>query len=238
MAKFIEYKPQRALKGLLTIGSSLVIPLLAAVLFIRESISVVGFCAIVSVAVIASALIGKWFEDRSRTVVEIASGKSWKKPFGAGTATRSLQTFGEQASRLELLGPLTFLLIFIVLWLLRSGPGMSRVMVPVCLLVAAVPVCFVTAASDSRIEIGADRVRVTHPFLGRWRARSFGFGEIDTVEVKEMDGGGRLIQIVLKDQSSVIYRNRDENVVHAVVEALKRGVAESKPAPLDWSELA
>ncbi len=77
-----------------------------------------------------------------------------------------------------------------------------------------------------------------YPYLGRWRARRFGFGDIDSVEVKEVGRGGKQVRIVLLDGYCVVYRTCNERAVDELVEALRRGVAEAKPRLIDWDELA
>ena len=88
-----------------------------------------------------------------------------------------------------------------------------------------------------RLRIEGDEVQVIYPFLGRWRNRAFRFGEIASVEVRVVNGR-KEVRIVLHDGSSIRYMRRDETVIDELVGALKRGVAEAKPAKVDWSELA
>lgn len=92
-----------------------------------------------------------------------------------------------------------------------------------------------------RLRIEGDEVQVVHPFLGGWGNRAFRFGEIASVEVRvvyEFFNEGKQVRIGLHDGSSVRYRTWDETKADELVGALKRGVAEAKPAKLDWSELA
>ena len=90
-----------------------------------------------------------------------------------------------------------------------------------------------------RLGIESDEVQVIYPVLGRWRNRAFRFGEIASVEVRYA-GWGTLkeVRIGLQDGSSVPYMTRDEAKGDELLEVLKRGVAEPKPAKQDWSELA
>src|SRR5271157_3584351 len=92
-------------------------------------------------------------------------------------------------------------------------------------------------ASSMRLRIEGDEVQVIYPFLGRWRNRAFRFGEIASVEVRVVNGR-KEVRIVLHDCSSIRYMRWDERVIDELLGVLRRGVAEAKSAPLDWSELA
>ena len=50
--------------------------------------------------------------------------------------------------------------------------------------------------------------------------------------------GGKEVRIVLHDGSSIRYMKRDGTVIDELLEVLKRGVSQAKPAQEDWSELA
>jgi hypothetical protein len=90
-----------------------------------------------------------------------------------------------------------------------------------------------------RLRIEGDEVQVIYPFLGGWGNRAFRFGEIASVEVRDDAGrGGKVVRIGLHDGSFVHYMKWNETVIDELVEALRRGVAEAKPAKQDWSELA
>jgi hypothetical protein len=100
----------------------------------------------------------------------------------------------------------------------------------------------VSWASLVRLRIEGDEVRVVHPFLGRWRSRAFRFGAIVSIEVRTVRHDmvwrcGKEVCIRLRDGSTVRYVTGSERVLNDLREALKRGIAESKPAPLDWSEM-
>jgi len=92
-------------------------------------------------------------------------------------------------------------------------------------------------ASSMRLRIEGDEAQVVYPFLGRWRNRAFRFGEIASVEVRVVNGR-KEVRIVLHDGSSIRYMRWDERVIDELLGVLRRGVAEAKSAPLDWSELA
>jgi hypothetical protein len=68
------------------------------------------------------------------------------------------------------------------------------------------------------------------------RNKAFRFCEIASVEVTILQEGGKEVRIRLHDGSSVRYFLSDETEENELLEVLRRGVAEAKPAPLDWSE--
>ena len=88
-----------------------------------------------------------------------------------------------------------------------------------------------------RLRIQGDEVQVIYPLLGRWRNRAFRFGEIASVKVSEGQKVGKEVRIVLHDGSSIRYVKRDGTVIDELLEVLRRGVAQAKSAPPDWSEL-
>ncbi len=88
-----------------------------------------------------------------------------------------------------------------------------------------------------RLRIEGDEVQVIYPFLGRWRNKTFRFGEIASVEVRDVYRR-KEVRIVLHDGSSIRYMRRDKTVIDELLGVLRRGVAEVKPAKVHWSELA
>ena len=88
-----------------------------------------------------------------------------------------------------------------------------------------------------RFRIEGDEVQVIHPFLGRWGNRAFRFVEIASVEVRVVVNGRKVVRIGLHDGSSIRYRTWDETETDELVGPLEWGVAQAKPASLDWSEL-
>jgi|SRR5271157_5495435 len=92
-------------------------------------------------------------------------------------------------------------------------------------------------ASSMRLRIEGDEVQVVYPFLGRWRNRAFRFGEVASVEVRDVYRR-KEVRIVLHDGSSIRYMRRDETVIDELLGVLRRGVAEAKSAKVGWSELA
>ena len=113
-----------------------------------------------------------------------------------------------------------------------AAVGVVLAVSPAVLLLA------VSWGSLVRLRIEGDEVQVVHPFLGGWGNRAFRFGEIASVEVRDDGRGGKEVRIVLHDGSSIRYMRRDETVIDELLGVLRRGVAEVKPAPLDWRELA
>ena len=70
------------------------------------------------------------------------------------------------------------------------------------------------------------------------RKKEFRFGEIASVEVTDFQEGGKEVRIRLHDGGSVRYLAWNESEADEFLEVLKQGVAEAKPASLNWSELA
>jgi len=89
-----------------------------------------------------------------------------------------------------------------------------------------------------RLRIEGDEVQVVYPFLRGWRNRAYRFGEIASVEVSVVDKDAKQLCIGLHDGSSVRYVTCNETKADELPGALRRGVAEAKPAKLAWSELA
>ena len=82
-----------------------------------------------------------------------------------------------------------------------------------------------------------------HPLLGRWRSRAFRFGAIVSIEVRTVrhDMVWRCGKEVCIRHAQRKYRplcdGEREGSSTISGERFKRGIAESKPAPLDWSEM-
>jgi len=238
MAKFIEYKSNPLWTGLYMLCGAVVIPLLACILFIREVISTTGFVVITACGMGGVFLLNEQVERRTRKVTEVASGKLLKRP--AKTVHHVVREFREDAAYRTML---LFVSIYVVLFQVASLTFIYRtkgawaavgVVLPVS---PAVLLLAMSWGSLVRLRIEGDEVQVVHPFLGGWGNRAFRFGEIASVEVRVVNGR-KEVRIVLHDGSSIRYMRRDETVVDELVGALKRGVAEAKPAKVDWSELA
>jgi len=238
MAKFIEYKSNPLWTGLYMACGAVVIPLLACILFIREVISTTGFVVITACGMGGVFLLNEQVERRTRKVTEVASGKLLKRP--AKTVHHVVREFREDAAYRTML---LFVSIYVVLFQVASLTFIYRtkgawaavgVVLPVS---PAVLLLAMSWGSLVRLRIEGDEVQVVHPFLGGWGNRAFRFGEIASVEVRVVNGR-KEVRIVLHDGSSIRYMRRDETVVDELVGALKRGVAEAKPAKVDWSELA
>jgi len=238
MAKFIEYKSNPWWTGLYMLCGAVVIPLLACILFIREVISTTGFVVITACGMGGVFLLNEQVERRTRKVTEVASGKLLKRP--AKTVHHVVREFREDAAYRTML---LFVSIYVVLFQVASLTFIYRTKgawaaVGVVLSVSpAVLLLAMSWGSLVRLRIEGDEVQVVHPFLGGWGNRAFRFGEIASVEVRVVNGR-KEVRIVLHDGSSIRYMRRDETVVDELVGALKRGVAEAKPAKVDWSELA
>ena len=238
MAKFIEYKSNPLWTGLYMACGAVVIPLLACILFIREVISTTGFVVIIACGMGGLFLLNEQVERRTRKVIEVASGKLPKQL--SRTVDHAVREFREDAVYRTML---LFVSIYVVLFQVASLTFIYRTKgawaaVGVVLSVSpAVLLLAMSWGSLVRLRIEGDEVQVVHPFLGRWRNRAFRFGEIASVEVRVVNGR-KEVRIVLHDGSSIRYMRRDETVIDELVGALKRGVAEAKPAKVDWSELA
>jgi len=242
MAKFIEYKSNPWWTGLYMLCGAVVIPLLACILFIREVISTTGFVVITACGMGGVFLLNEQVERRTRKVTEVASGKLLKRP--AKTVHHVVREFREDAAYRTML---LFVSIYVVLFQVASLTFIYRTKgawaaVGVVLSVSpAVLLLAMSWGSLVRLRIEGDEVQVVHPFLGGWGNRAFRFGEIASVEVRvvyEFFNEGKQVRIGLHDGSSVRYRTWDETKADELVGALKRGVAEAKPAKVDWSELA
>ena len=239
MAKFIEYKSNPWWTGLYMLCGAVVIPLLACILFIREVISTTGFVVITACGMGGLFLLNEQVERRTRKVIEVASGKLPKQP--SRTVDHAVREFREDAVYRTML---LLVSICVVLFQVASLTFIYRTegawaAVGVVLSVSpAVLLLAVSWGSLVRLRIEGDEVQVVYPFLGRWRNRAFRFGEIASVEVRDGRRGDKEVRIGLHDGSSIRYMRRDETVIDELVGALKRGVAEAKPAKVDWSELA
>jgi len=238
MAKFIEYKSNPWWTGLYMACGAVVIPPLACILFIREVISTTGFVVIIACGMGGLFLLIEQVERRTRKVIEVASGKLPKQL--SRTVDHAVREFREDAVYRTML---LFVSIYVVLFQVASLTFIYRtkgawaavgVVLPVS---PAVLLLAMSWGSLVRLRIEGDEVQVVHPFLGGWGNRAFRFGEIASVEVRVVNGR-KEVRIVLHDGSSIRYMRRDETVVDELVGALKRGVAEAKPAKVDWSELA
>src|SRR5208337_3642149 len=164
-----------------------------------------------------------------------ASGKLLKQP--SRTVKHAVREFREDAVYRTML---LFVSIYVVLFQVAPLAFIYRTAgawAAVGVVLAVSPAVLLLWGSLVRRRSEGDEVQVIYPFLGRWRNRAFRFSEIASVEVRVVNGR-KEVRIVLHDGSSIRYMRRDETVIDELVGALKRGVAEAKPAKVDWSELA
>ena len=239
MAKFIEYKSNPWWTGLYMLCGTVVIPLLACILFIREVISTTGFVVITACGMGGLFLLNEQVERRTRKVTEVASGKLLKQP--SRTVKHVVREFREDALPRTTLLVYSIIMVLVLLGflpILYKKKGAWAAVGLVLLGYLGVLHKAVSWEKLVRLRIEGDEVQVVYPFLERWRNRAFRFGEIASVEVRDGGRGGKEVRIGLHDGSSVRYGTWDETKADELVGALKRGVAEAKPAKVDWSELA
>jgi hypothetical protein len=244
MAKFIEYKSNPWWTGLYMACGAVVIPPLACILFIREVISTTGFVVIIACGMGGLFLLIEQVERRTRKVIEVASGKLPKQL--SRTVDHAVREFREDAvyPTMLLVWSIIVLLLLLLLGFLPTVYRTKGAWAAVGVVLPVSPAVLLLAMSWGslvRLRIEGDEVQVVHPFLGGWGNRAFRFGEIASVEVRvvyEFFNEGKQVRIGLHDGSSVRYRTWDETKADELVGALKRGVAEAKPAKVDWSELA
>jgi len=240
MAKFIEYKSNPWWTGLYMACGAVVIPPLACILFIREVISTTGFVVIIACGMGGLFLLIEQVERRTRKVIEVAIGKLPKQL--SRTVDHAVREFREDAvyPTMLLVWSIIVLLLLLLLGFLPTVYRTKGTWAAVGVVLPVSPAVLLLAMSWGslvRLRIEGDEVQVVHPFLGGWGNRAFRFGEIASVEVRVVNGR-KEVRIVLHDGSSIRYMRRDETVIDELVGALKRGVAEAKPAKVDWSELA
>ena len=209
-----------------------VIPLLAVILFMKGVVSTIGFVVILACGIGVLFFLNEQVERRSGIVTEVASGKLPKRP--SKTVDHSVLEFREDP-----FGRATLLMSFVIMGLLvldlsplptgRRGLGLRLDPLLLHLLFSSsCPAVFWVNLVRLRIE--GDEVQVIYPLLGGWRNRAFRFGEIASVEVRERRQGGKEVCIGLHDGSSIRYMKWNETVIDELLEVLKRGVAQAKPA--------
>ncbi len=236
MAKFIEYKSDPSWTTFISWCWGAVIPLLAGILFLQGVVSTIGFVAIVACGIGVLFFLNELVERRSSIVTEVTRGKLPKET--SKTVDHTVLEFREDPFGRRALGMVSCIsvLIFTIAdKTKRAGAAVGPAIVASALLLLCPAVLWVSLV---RLRIEGDEVQVIYPFLGRWRNRAFRFGEIASVKVREGRKVGKEVRIVLHDGSSIRYMKRDGTVIDELLEVLRRGVSEAKPAKVDWSELA
>lgn len=178
-------------------------------------------------------------ERRYRIEIEVASGKLPKRP--AKTMDNTVLEFREDTdcrTALLIACIITVLILLGTLTTTYRTKGAWAAVGPVLFVSVVLLLLAGFWPSSLRLRIVGDEVQVIYPFLRGWGNRAFRFGEIASVEVRDAGKGGKKVRIGLHDGSSVRYGTWDQTVIDELVRALKRGVAEAKPAKVDWSELA
>ncbi len=235
MAKFIKYKADPSWTTFFSCSCGTVIPLLAVILFLQGVVSWIGLYVIVACGIGVLFFLNEQVESRSGIVSEVASGKLPKRP--SKSVDHTFLEFPEDPfgrRSLVIVICITALIVHAYRRTKGAGAPVGPVIVASALLLLCPAVFWVNLV---RLRIEGDEVQVIYPLLGRWRSRTFRFGEIASVKVREGRKVGKEVRIVLHDGSSIRYMKRDGTVIDQLVEALKRGVAEAKSAPPDWSEL-
>jgi hypothetical protein len=236
MAKFIEYKSDPSWTAFISWCLGAVIPLLAVILFLRGVVSTTGFVVIVACGIGVLLILTEQVERRFGIVTEVVSGKLPKRT--SKSVDHSVLEFREDPfgrRSLVMVSCITVLIFTIAQKTKAAGAPVGPVIVASALLLLCPAVLWVNLV---RLRIQGDEVQVIYFLLGRWRSRTFRFGEIASVKVREGRRVGKEVRLVLHDGSSIRYMKRDGTVIDELLEVLKRGVAEAKPAPPDWSELA
>ena len=229
MAKFIEYKSSPSWTAFISWCWGAVIPLLAVILFLKGVVSTIGFVVIVACGIGVLFFLNEQVERRSGIVTEVASGKLPKAP--SKSVDHSVLEFREDPFGRRSLVIVSCITVLIVHHLSYKTKGAGAPVGPVIVASALLLLCpAVLWVSLVRLRIEGDEVQVIYPLLGRWRNRAFRFGEIASVKVREGRKVGKEVRIVLHDGSSIRYMKRDGTVIDELLEVLKRGVAEAKPA--------
>ncbi len=239
MAKFIEYKSKPWKTTLFMYCGFVVVSLLAAIPFLKGLVSTIGFVVIIACGTGVLFVLNEQIQRHSGIVTGVASGKRPKR--SSKTVDHTFLEFREDPV------PRAVLLICSILmglfWLLaltaiywKKGAWAAVPIVAQIAVFLLIPVGF--WASSMRLRIEGDEVHVTYPFLRGWGNRAFRIGEIASVEVRNVGRRGKQVSIGLHDGTSIRCMPWNETVVHELVGALERGVAQAKSAPPDWSELA
>jgi len=235
MAKFIEYKTSPSWTTFISWCWGAVIPLLAVILFLNGVVSWIGLYVIVACGIGVLFFLNEQVERRSGIVTEVASGKLPKRP--SKSVDHSILEFREDPFGRRAL-VLVFCITVLIVHTYRKTKGAGAPFGPVFAASALLIVCpAVLWVNLVRLRIEGDEVQVIYPLLGRWRSRTFHFGEIASVKVREGRRVGKEVRIVLHDGSSIRYMKRDGTVIDELLEVLKRGISQAKPAQEDWSEL-
>jgi hypothetical protein len=224
--------------GLSALCGVVLVPTLAMSLFISGVISAIGFVAVLACGIGVLFLFRAQIERRCRVAINVASAKRPKRTTKAVNHTVRQFPQGTCRESTMLLASICMMVVCLLSSLSnshRTNGSWSSIGVLLSLAVVLLLAAFL--ATSVRLLIEGDQVQVTYPFLGGLRNKEFRFGEIASVEVTVFQDGGKEVRIRLHDGSSVRYAPWDETEENELLEALRRGVAEAKPAPLDWSEL-
>ncbi len=239
MAKFIEYKSKPLSTTLFMYCGYVVVSLLAAIPFLKGVVSTIGFVVIVACGTGVLFFLNDQVQRRSGIVTEVASGKLPKR--SSETVDHTFLEFRQDPV------PRAVLLICSIIMGLSGLAALTAIYwkkgawaaVPIVAQIAVFLLITVGIwASSMRLRIEGDEVQLTYPFLRGWGNRAFRFGEIASVEVINVGRSGKQVCIGLHDGTSIRCMPWNETVVDELVGALKRGVAQPKSAPPDWSELA
>jgi len=239
MARFIENRAAPGWIYLFLIPATLAGLLLAASLYARERISTLGFIGLLGLVVVSLFLADEHFRRGSRREVVIAPGKKGAQV--AGSLDSDAKEFRSGST------PLALLLVALVivplclirplyLWIVAKDTSAATTH-----LFQALPVVLILTVlllTMRRIRVGGDHVQVIHPFFAARRDRSIKLSEIDSVELKEIGRGGTEVRIKVRDGTAVYFRISNAKKASALMDALKQGVARSKPPDPVWSELA
>ena len=239
MAKFVEYKSRPWWTTPFMYCWSGVIVLLAVILFMKGVVSTIGFVVILACGIGVLFFLNEQVQRRSCIVTEVASGKLLKR--SSKTVDHTFLEFREEPVRQAMLlicsiimGLFGLVCLTAIYW--KKGAWAAVPIVAQIVVFTLMPLVF--WAGSVRFRIEGDEVQVTYPFLRGWGNRAFRFGEIASVEVRNVGRRGKQVCIGLHDSTSIHYMPWNETVVDELVGVLKRGVAQAKAAPPDWSELA
>jgi hypothetical protein len=237
MAKFLEYKADPLRAGPLVICGVVLVPSLAMSLFLEGVISAIGFVAILACGIGVLFLFVEQIERRCRVAISAASAKLPKRSTKA--VNHTVRQFPQDTGRetTMLLGSIVLLVCLLgsLSNAHRTNGSWSSIGAVFSPAVVLLLVAFL--ATSVRLRIEGDQVQVIRPLLGGFRKKEFRFGEVASVEVTVLQEDGKQVRIRIHGGSSVLFVPWDDTEENELLEALRRGVAEAKPAPLDWSEL-
>jgi hypothetical protein len=239
MAKFIEYGSRPWAIFFCVFGGVAAVPLLAELLLAQGVISGVGFIILVLLGLVATFLLVDRMQRRVHSAVNVAAGENLKQ--SQPCPQPGCRVFREDPGRRTaaiLAAALVFVLAPVCLrgaYQAREFWGAAGILIAIC---PAIVLPGALWASVNRVQIEGDSVFVIFPRLAQFRNRAFRFGDIHTVEVQEVPKGGKEVRMILNNGRSARYMTSNEAEIDKLVEALKRGVAQAKPAPLETDELA